>query len=188
MLTELGRANVFRLTHREEAVAKLNGNYLADHWAGKKIAILHDNTVFGRGSAELTKEQLNRRGLTEAIYQSYVPGKVNYGAEIDQLQAAGIDVVFIGGYHTEIALMARHARDRGYAVQLVGGNLATEEFGLIAGAAAEGALFVDQPDPRRRAEAAPVVERFRASGLRTGIFHPVRLWRRSGVGAGGRES
>ena len=59
--------------------------------------------------AELTKKQLNSRGVTEAIYQAYVPGKNNYGAEIEELQAADIDVVFIGGYHTEIALMARAA-------------------------------------------------------------------------------
>ena len=62
--------------------------------------------------------------------------------------------MFIGGYHTEIGLMARAARDRGYPVQLIAGlNLATEEFGLIAGPAAEGTLFIDNPDPRRNAEA-----------------------------------
>ena len=121
MLTELGRANVFRVSPRDDAVGIVAGNYLADHWADKKIAILHDNTTFGKGIAEETKKQLNRRGLTEAIYQAYVPGKNDYGAEIAELQAADIAVVFIGGYHTEIALMARAARDRGYPVQLVAG-------------------------------------------------------------------
>ena len=121
MLTELGRANVFRVSDRDDAVGIVIGNYLADHWPDKKIAILHDNTTFGKGIAELTKEQLNHRGLTEAIYQAYVPGQNNYAAEIDDLQAADIDVVFIGGYPTEIALMARAAGDRGYPVQLVAG-------------------------------------------------------------------
>jgi branched-chain amino acid transport system substrate-binding protein len=165
MLTELGRANVFRVIHRDDAVGIVAGNYLADHWADKKVAILHDNTIYGKGVAGLTKGQLNRRGLTEAIYQAYVPGENYYGAEIAELQAADIAVLFIGGYHTEIALMARAARDRGYSVQLVAGlSLATEEFGLIAGPAAEGTLFVDVADPRKRAEAAPVGERFRTSG------------------------
>jgi branched-chain amino acid transport system substrate-binding protein len=166
MLTELGRANVFRVTYRDDAGGIVVGNYLADHWPDKKIAILHDNTAYGKGLAEEVKKNLNRRGLREAIYQAYVPGQNNYGAEIDHLQAAEIAVAFIGGYHTEIALMARHARDRGYLVQLVAGNtVTTEEFGLIAGAAAEGTLFFDVADPRGRAEAAPVVERFRASGF-----------------------
>jgi branched-chain amino acid transport system substrate-binding protein len=117
MLTDAGRANVFRVVRRDDASGVMAGNYLADHWADKKIAILHDDTTFGKGIAELTKDQLNRRGVREAIYQAYVPGKVTYGAEIDELQAADIDLVFIGGYHTEIALMARAASDRGYLVQ-----------------------------------------------------------------------
>jgi branched-chain amino acid transport system substrate-binding protein len=114
----------------------------------------------------LTKKQLNRRGLTEAIYQAYVPGKADYGAEIAELQAADIAALFIGGYHTEVALMARAARDRGYPVRLItGAGLMTEEFGLIAGPAAEGVVFQTAADARTRAEAAPVVARFRASGF-----------------------
>ena len=82
----------------------------------------------------------------------------------------------IGGYHTEIALMARAARDRGYPVQLVSsGVLATEEFGLIAGPAAEGTLYTDIPNPRSRAEAAPVVERLPSVRLRTGGLSPCTL-------------
>jgi branched-chain amino acid transport system substrate-binding protein len=60
-LTELGHANVFRLNFRTDAAGVMAGNYLADHWAGKKIAILHDNTTYGKGISELTKKQLNSR-------------------------------------------------------------------------------------------------------------------------------
>ena len=191
-LTEQGFTNVFRLAHRDDATAIAAGNYLADHWSDKNIAILHDDTIFGIRVAELTKEQLNRRGLTEAIYLAYVPGKVNSGVELDQLQAADIAVAFIGGYHTEIGLMARHARDRGYPLQLVATTLGTEEFGLIAGAAADGALFIDQPDPRRNAEAAPVVERFRALGYEPEHFTlyaygAVQVWAQAAEKAGSLE-
>ena len=75
-------------------------------------------------------------------------------------------MLYVGGYHTEVALMARAARDRGYSVQLVSGDaMATEELGLIAGPAAEGILFTFVADPRRNAEAASVVERFRAENF-----------------------
>ena len=60
---------------RDDADAIVAGNYLADHWADKKIAILHDNTTCGKGIAEATKKQLNRRGVNEAVYEAYVPGK-----------------------------------------------------------------------------------------------------------------
>ena len=193
MLTELGRANVFRVVPRDDRSGIVTGNYLADHWSDKKIAILHDDTVYGKGIAELTKEQLNRRGLSEVIYQAYVPGEKNYAAEMAELQAADIDVLFIGGYPTEIALMARAAGDRGYPVQLVAGNgLAAEDFGLIAGPAAEGTIFLDVADPRGRAEGAPVVERFRASGFEPGgytlyAYAAVQAWARAAEKAGSLE-
>jgi branched-chain amino acid transport system substrate-binding protein len=193
MLTELGRANVFRITHRDDAEGMMAGNYLADHWPGQKIAILHDNTTWGKGIAETTKKQLNNRGVSEAIYQAYVPGRHDYGKEIGELQAADIAVLYVGGYHPEIALMARAARDRGYLVQLVaGGVLASEDFGLIAGAAADGALFIDQPDARRNPEAAPVVERFRASGFdpkgdTMNAYAAVQAWAQAAEKAGSLE-
>ena len=193
LLTELGRANVFRVIFRDDAVGFVAGNYLADHWSDRKIAILHDGTVYGKGVAEETKNQLNRRGLTETIYQAYVPGQNNYGADIDQLQAADIAVAFIGGYPAEIALMARAAGDRGYPLQLVSGvGLTTEDFGLIAGPAAEGTLFLDPADPRRSAEAAPVVERFRASGFEPEgytlyAYAAVQVWAQAAEKAGSLE-
>ena len=193
MLTELGRANVFRVMYRDDAVGIVAGNYLADHWPDKKIAILHDNTVYGRGLAEETRKQLNRRGLTEALYQSYVPGGNNYGAEVDLLQSVDVRVLYVGGYPTEIALIARAARDRGYPLQVVTGmSLASEDFGLIAGAGADGTLFIDNADARGRAEAAPVVARFRASGVEPEgytlyAYAAVQVWAQAAEKAGSLE-
>jgi branched-chain amino acid transport system substrate-binding protein len=79
VLTELGRANVFRVTYRDDAGGIVVGNYLADHWPDKNIAILHDNTAYGKGLAEEVKKNLNRRGLSEAMYQAYVPGRTTMG-------------------------------------------------------------------------------------------------------------
>ncbi|MBP2234060.1 branched-chain amino acid transport system substrate-binding protein [Sinorhizobium kostiense] len=165
-LTEQGLANVFRVCSRDDAQGLEAGNYLADHWGDKKIALFHDDTTYGKGLADETKKQLNRRGVTEAIYQSYTPGKDDYSAEIAALQAADIAVLYLGGYHTEAALMVRAARDRAYPVQLISGDdTATEAFGLIAGPAAEGTLFTFVADPRRNPEAAEVVKRFRAENF-----------------------
>lgn len=131
--------------------------------------------------------------MTEAIYQAYVPGKKEYVTEVDQLQAADIGVVFIGGYIAEMALMVREAGERGYPLQLVTGmSLATEEFGLIAGPGAEGALFLDVAEARSRPEAADVVERFRASGFEPEGFTLyaygiVQVWAQAAEKAGSLE-
>ena len=182
MFTEQGRANVFRVTGRDDAQGTVAGNYLADHWSNKKIAILHDNTTYGKGLAEETKKQLNKRGVTETIFKAYTPGKSDYSAEIAALQVEGVSVLYVGGRHRAAALMARAARDRRYALQLVSGDaMTTEEFGLIAGPAAEGTLFTFGPDARRNPEAAPVVKRFRAEnfepeGYTLNAYAAVQAW------------
>ena len=181
-MTDQSRANVFRVIGRDDAQGVVAGNYLADRWGDKKIAILHDNTTYGKGLADETKKQLNKRNIGEAVYTAYTPGKNDYSAEIAALQAAQIAVLYVGGYHTEAALMARKAHELGYALQLVSGDaLATEEFGLIAGPGAEGTLFTFGADPRRNPEAAPVLERFRAEsfepeGYTLNTYAAVQVW------------
>jgi branched-chain amino acid transport system substrate-binding protein len=182
MFTDQGFANVFRTIGRDDMQGIVAGNRLADRWSNKRIAILHDNTTYGKGLAEETRKQLNKRGVTEALFKAYTPGKSDYSAEIAELQAAGISVLYVGGYYTEAALMVRAARDRGYVLQLVSGDaLSTEDFELIAGPAAEGAEFTFAPDARRNVEAAAVVKRFRAEnfepeGYTLNAYAAVQAW------------
>ncbi|WP_245457979.1 MULTISPECIES: branched-chain amino acid ABC transporter substrate-binding protein [unclassified Mesorhizobium] len=193
MLTEQGRANVFRVIGRDDAQGTVAGNYLADHWADKKIAILHDRTTYGKGLADETRKQLNQRGVTEAIYEAYDPGKTDYSSEIAALEATDIAVLYLGGRYDAAALMLRAAHDRGYALQLVSGDaMSTEEFGLIAGPAAEGTLFTFVPDPRRNPEAALVVEQFRSEnfepeGYTLLSYGAVQVWARAVEKAGSLE-
>jgi branched-chain amino acid transport system substrate-binding protein len=167
LFTERRLANVFRVIGRDDTFGIVDGNYLADHWTDGKIAILHDGSVFGKGLADETRRQLRSRGLNEAVYQAYDPGKDDYSADVALLEAARIDVMYVGGYHTEIALLARAALDRSYRIELVSGSgvLATEEFGLIAGPAAEGTVFSSFPDPRQNPNAAALVARFQDQGF-----------------------
>jgi len=193
LLTDQGRANVFRVIGRDDAQGIVAGNYLADRWAGKKIAIFHDGTTYGKGLADETRKQLHKRSVHEAVYQAYVPGRDDYSSETALLQGADIDVLYVGGYHTEVALMARAARDRGYSLQFVSGDaMATEELNLIAGPAVEGILFTFVADPRQNAEAAPVVDRFRAenfepTGYTLHSYAAVQVWAQAVEKAGSLE-
>ena len=50
-LTEEGRQNVFRLIGRDDRQGKLAGDFLAEHWRGRQIAIVHDGSTYGEGLA-----------------------------------------------------------------------------------------------------------------------------------------
>jgi len=164
-LTEEGGDNVFRTCGRDDQQGIVAGNFLADKFGSKKIAVLHDKTAYGKGLADETKKQLNKRGIKEAMYEAYTAGEKDYSAIVSKMKGAGVDVFYLGGYHTEAGLMIRQAREQGYGVQLVSGDaLVTDEYWKITGESGAGTLMTFSPDPRKNAAAAPVVKKFRDGG------------------------
>ena len=164
-LTEQGFSHVFRAVNRDTEQGRLAAEYLAEQWADARIAILHDGTVYGRDLAEETRRQLDQRGVEVTQFGEILPGQPDYGQTVAALEAAGIDVLFYGGYTAEAGLIARQAHDRDYDLQLLGSdNLNSEYFLRVAGPAAKGVRFVSMADARHHEGAAPVVAKFRAEG------------------------
>ncbi|HYZ33440.1 MAG TPA: branched-chain amino acid ABC transporter substrate-binding protein [Crenalkalicoccus sp.] len=164
--TDLGSWNTFRVCGRDDQQGQVAGRFIADHFKGKKIAILHDNSAYGKGLADETRKSLSAAGARETLYTAYTPGERDYNAIVSRLKEAGVDVVYVGGYHTEAGLILRQAKEQGMNITLIGGDaLVTNEFWQITGAAGEGTLMTFSSDPRRRPTAAEVVQRFRAKNI-----------------------
>lgn len=164
-LTEEGGPNVFRVCGRDDQQGQVAGDYLADRFKGKKIAILHDKTAYGKGLADETRKQLTKRGVKEAMYEAYTAGEKDYSAVVSKLKNASIDVLYLGGYHTEAGLMIRQAREQSYNVQLVSGDaLVTDEYWKITGKSGQGTLMTFSPDPRKNPIALPIVKKFKDGG------------------------
>ncbi|NNG05666.1 MAG: branched-chain amino acid ABC transporter substrate-binding protein [Inquilinus sp.] len=164
-LTDEGGDNVFRVCGRDDQQGLIAARYLADNYAGANIAIVHDKTAYGKGLADATRESLNAAGVTETLYEAYTAGENDYSALVSKLKAEGIDVLYVGGYHTEAGLMVRQMRDQGLDTQLISGDaLVTDEYWSITGPAGEGTLMTFGPDPRKFESAARVVAKSRAQG------------------------
>src|SRR5205823_306835 len=137
------------------------GKYLAGHFKGKRVAIVHDKTAYGKGIADETKKAMNSAGLTETMYEAITQGDKDFAALVSKMKQANIDAIYFGGYQTEAGLIVRQARDQGLKAQLIGGDaLVTEEFWKITGAAGEGTLMTFAPDPRKVPAAKAVVDTF----------------------------
>lgn len=81
------------------------------------------------------------------------------------MKDAGIEAVYIGGYHPEVDVIARQMAEQGLKVQILSGDsMNILEFWTIAGTAGEGLIFAFAPEPRNIPEAKEVVERFKAAG------------------------
>ena len=164
--TDKGDWNTFRTCGRDDQQGLVAGNYMAKEFANRKIAILHDNTAYGKGLADETRKALNAKGVKEALYTAYTPKERDYSALVSRLKQVGVEVIYVGGYHTEAGLILRQSREQGMKATLVGGDaLVTNEFWQIAGEAGNGTLMTFASDPRRRPTAAAVVAAFKAKGI-----------------------
>jgi branched-chain amino acid transport system substrate-binding protein len=154
---------IFRTCGRDDQQGAVAGAYILKSFKGKKIAVIHDKTTYGKGLADETKKTLNKGGVTEVLYEGINTGDKDFSALISKIKAAGADLVYWGGLHTEGGLIVRQMRDQGVKAPLMGGDgIADDEFASIAGPGAEGTLMTYGPDPRNRPEAKAVVDKFRA--------------------------
>ena len=164
--TDKGSWNTFRTCGRDDQQGLVAGNYMAKNFGKKKIAILHDNSAYGKGLADETKKALNAKGIKEAIYTAYTPKERDYSALVSRLKQAGVEVIYVGGYHTEAGLILRQSKEQGMKATLVGGDaLVTNEFWQIAGDSGDGTLMTFASDPRKRPTAAAVVKAFKDKGI-----------------------
>lgn len=156
---------VYRVCGRDDQQGQVAGTTLATEFGDKNIAIIHDKTAYGKGLADATKAVMNAAGKDEAVYEAYTAGEKDYTALVSKLKSENIDVLYVGGYHTEAGLMKRQMQDQGMDTILISGDaLVTDEYWSITGPAGEGTLMTFSPDPRKNAEAAPVVEALEAAG------------------------
>jgi branched-chain amino acid transport system substrate-binding protein len=164
-LTDEGGPNVFRVCGRDDRQGTMVGDYLAEYWADKEIAILDDGTTWGAGVADGVRRRLRELGVRVAMDETFTPGEEEYSDLVSRMQAAGIDVFFPGGLHRETGLIFRQVRDRGYDLRLVSSSSsATGDFPMIAGPGLEGTVMAAATDARDTPEAAEVLAQFRAQG------------------------
>ena len=164
-LTDAGFKNVFRTCGRDDQEATVQATYVLKHMKGKKVGILHDNTAVGRDLAEQFKKNLNLGGVEEVLFDAYTPGEKDYSGLIAKLKQYDVQILIVGGYHVETALITRQAKLQGADIQIIGDDdLATPEFWSITGDAGEGVLMTFYPDPHKHKEAKTFIDELHKAG------------------------
>jgi len=165
MITDRGLETIFRTCGRDDQQAIVAAKYLAT-LPNQKIAFLHDKTTYGKGLADETRKDLLALGISDVLYEGVNKGEKDYSAVVSKLKAAGVTIVYWGGYHTEAGLLVRQMRDQSVTATLMAGDgIASDEYAAIGGPGVEGTLMTFPPDPRNRPEAAEVVARYKAKNI-----------------------
>ncbi|WP_448187786.1 branched-chain amino acid ABC transporter substrate-binding protein [Azospirillum sp. sgz301742] len=161
-----GWNTILRTYGRDDAQGTYVGKWLAEARKGKRVAILHDKSAYGKGLADEVKKAMNAGGLQEVTYEAITAGEKDFSALVTKLKQANVDIIYLGGYHGEAGLLIRQARDQGLNATLMTGDaLASPEFWKIAGPSGEGTLMSFPKEPRNIPAAKEMVAKFKAQGF-----------------------
>jgi branched-chain amino acid transport system substrate-binding protein len=159
-------------------------------FAPQRIAIVHDTRTYGKGLAEMTRKSLEELGVPPVLFEAAQPEQLLFADLTERLRRAGTDVLYYGGYPREVGLLRRQMAEAGFLPPMITAATNTsEEYGLIAGPAAEGTFVVadrrfDTPE-FSQFEASLRATYRRESDLRvTRGYSNARIWAQAVTAAG----
>ncbi len=152
-LTERGLKYFFRTCSRDDSQGQFFADYVPRKFGARRIAIMHDNTAFGKGLAENARDALKPlldSGKAQIVYYDAItPGEKDFRVPLTKMRETKPEVWYYTGYYAEAALLVTQAREIGITCPFVGGNAAiNDEFVKIAGLeVAKGCYMTNEPLP-----------------------------------------
>ncbi|THJ33042.1 high-affinity branched-chain amino acid ABC transporter substrate-binding protein [Lampropedia aestuarii] len=151
----------FRTIGRDDQQGPFAAKYIANTIKPKSVAVLHDKQTYGAGVATQVRDSLLKEGVNVSLFESINVGDSDYSAIITKLKSQAPDLIYFGGYHPELGLLLRQAREQGLKVQFMAPEgTANQDLVAIAGPAIEGLLVTLPADFTKRPENANIVKAF----------------------------
>jgi branched-chain amino acid transport system substrate-binding protein len=117
------------------------GAYLSTELKAKALAVVHDNTEYGKGLADDVTSVFRGGGGNIATTQVINPAGQDFSAAVNSVRSANPDVVFYAGYYPQSGPLRKQLVDAGVRATFISGDGSlAQNFITGAGSAAEGAL------------------------------------------------
>lgn len=141
-VTELGNS-IFRVCFIDSFQGQVMANFALNQLKIKKIAILRDmKSDYSVGLSDFFISTLKKRDGEIVIEQNYSSGDIDFKSQLTAIRSRSPEAIFIPGYYTDVALIARQARDLGITVPLLGGDgWSSPKLLEIGGTAIENAYY-----------------------------------------------
>ncbi len=132
---------VFRTIGLDTQQGSVAGKYIVDNVKPKKVAVIHDKQQYGQGIAQAVKKYLESNNVNVVLFEGVSKGSNDFSALISKIKGLGVDFIYYGGYHPELGLILRQAKEKGFKSQFMGPEgVGNKDISAIAGKASEGLL------------------------------------------------
>ncbi len=193
-LTDEGGWNIIRMCPRDDAQGSAAAALALAKFAGKKIAILNDQSPSQLATVAKFRAGLTAAGVTAVLDEPYKPGAKDYSELAQRLRNVFPDAVYLAGSYVEAGLIVRDLRDLGSTAQIISGDqLVSEDFWNTAKDAGEGTLMSFTYDARKFEAARSVLQKFRdaeysAEGFTLYAYAAVQAYATAAVATSGTDS
>ena len=155
---------IFRTIGRDDQQGPAAAKFILDKAKPKKVAVLHDKQSYGQGVASSVKAALDAAKVPVVVFEGINAGDSDYSAIVTKLKSQGVDFVYFGGYHPEMGLIMRQAREQGVKAVFMGPEgVGNKDITAIAGPASEGMLVTLPADFAADPANAALVKAFAAA-------------------------
>ena len=152
----------FRTIGRDDQQGPFAADYIVKALKPKTIAILHDKQTYGSGVASQVRDSLAGSKIEISLFEGINVGDSDYSAVITKLKSMGPDLIYFGGYHAELGLLLRQAREQGLQTQFMGPEgVANDDLVAIAGPAVKGLLVTLPADFTKLPGNEKILENFK---------------------------
>lgn len=161
-LTDQGFENVFRVIGRDDQQGPYAAGFMLKTLHAKKIAIIHDNTLYAKGLAEATRAALTgKMGVQVVYYDAITPGEKDFSAALTKVKSLNPDVTYFTGYYPEGGLVAKQFKDLGVSGKFMAGDANNDPtFIKEAGPASTGVYITSTPLPQDQTTAKSFITRY----------------------------
>ena len=147
MVTQ-GKDYIFRICFIDPFQGAVAAKFARENLKAKTAAIMIDiSQDYCVGIASFFQRAFTKLGGKVVLKTQYNTNDQDFSAQLGAIQAANPDIIYVPGYFTEDALIARQARELGLKQPLLSGDAAqADELIKIGGPAVEGLYFTTHFD------------------------------------------
>ena len=140
-LTKSGNyPNFYRTIASDDTQALVQIELAINQLKLKKIAIVHDKSVYGKGLAGYVKDILEKTDKQKIVlYEGVSTGSINYTQFVQKIKKSKADAVIYSGYHPGASRIVRQMRVKKMNTVFISGDgIKDESFIAASGQSAEG--------------------------------------------------
>lgn len=101
-VTHMGFDNIFRVIINDQGQAPVAMKHIVESEGRKKIAIIYENSDYGKGAMESAKATAEALGAAVVAAETYQPGTDrDFAAQLTKIMAAKPDALFLAGQYGE---------------------------------------------------------------------------------------